>query len=133
MSIIGWIILGLIAGWVASKIVGGTGQGFFLDLALGIVGALVGGFPLLRDFWWRGRIRCQYREHHRGNRINHSVARLSRAYRPSHCDAGVSNSSRPGGIVDRKLLGAEQEFFCGLWSKPWSSAVSSDTQNPEGA
>ena len=44
MSIIGWIILGLIAGWVASKIVGGTGQGFFLDLALGIVGALVGGF-----------------------------------------------------------------------------------------
>jgi uncharacterized membrane protein YeaQ/YmgE (transglycosylase-associated protein family) len=37
MSIIGWIILGLIAGWVASKIVGGTGQGFFLDLALGIV------------------------------------------------------------------------------------------------
>ena len=44
MSIIGWIILGLIAGWVASKIVGGTGQGFFLNIALGIVGALVGGF-----------------------------------------------------------------------------------------
>jgi len=44
MSIIGWIILGLIAGWVASKVVGGSGQGFFLDLALGIVGALVGGF-----------------------------------------------------------------------------------------
>jgi uncharacterized membrane protein YeaQ/YmgE (transglycosylase-associated protein family) len=44
MSVIGWIVLGLIAGWVASKIVGGSGQGFFLDLALGIVGALVGGF-----------------------------------------------------------------------------------------
>jgi uncharacterized membrane protein YeaQ/YmgE (transglycosylase-associated protein family) len=44
MSIIGWIILGLIAGWIASKIVGGQGQGFFLDIALGIVGALVGGF-----------------------------------------------------------------------------------------
>ena len=44
MTIICWIILGLIGGWVASKIVGGTGQGFFLDIALGIVGALVGGF-----------------------------------------------------------------------------------------
>jgi uncharacterized membrane protein YeaQ/YmgE (transglycosylase-associated protein family) len=44
MSIIGWIILGLISGWIASKIVGGKGQGFFLDIALGIVGALVGGF-----------------------------------------------------------------------------------------
>ncbi|HEY2529186.1 MAG TPA: GlsB/YeaQ/YmgE family stress response membrane protein [Xanthobacteraceae bacterium] len=44
MSVIGWIILGLIAGWIASKIVGGEGQGFFLDMALGIIGALVGGF-----------------------------------------------------------------------------------------
>jgi uncharacterized membrane protein YeaQ/YmgE (transglycosylase-associated protein family) len=44
MSVIGWIVLGLIAGWVASKIVGGSGQGFFLDLALGIVGAVVGGY-----------------------------------------------------------------------------------------
>jgi len=44
MSIIGWIVLGLIAGWIASKIVGGSGQGIFLDIALGIVGALVGGF-----------------------------------------------------------------------------------------
>jgi len=48
MSVIGWIVLGLIAGWVASKIVGGSGQGFFLDLALGMVGALVGGFPTRR-------------------------------------------------------------------------------------
>ena len=44
MSIIGWIILGLIAGFIASKIVGGEGQGFFLNIALGIVGAIVGGF-----------------------------------------------------------------------------------------
>ena len=44
MSIIGWIILGLIAGFIASKIVGGQGQGLFLDIALGIVGAVVGGF-----------------------------------------------------------------------------------------
>jgi len=44
MSIIGWIILGLIAGFIASKILEGSGQGFFLNIALGIVGAVVGGF-----------------------------------------------------------------------------------------
>jgi len=44
MSIIGWIILGLIAGFIASKIVNKTGHGFLLDAVLGIVGAIVGGF-----------------------------------------------------------------------------------------
>jgi uncharacterized membrane protein YeaQ/YmgE (transglycosylase-associated protein family) len=44
MSIIGWIILGLIAGFVGAKIVNREGQGFWLDIALGIIGALVGGF-----------------------------------------------------------------------------------------
>jgi uncharacterized membrane protein YeaQ/YmgE (transglycosylase-associated protein family) len=44
MSIIGWIVLGLIAGFIASKIVNKTGEGVLLDIVLGIVGALVGGF-----------------------------------------------------------------------------------------
>lgn len=44
MSIIGWIVLGLIAGFIASKLVNKEGEGFFLDILLGIVGALVGGF-----------------------------------------------------------------------------------------
>jgi uncharacterized membrane protein YeaQ/YmgE (transglycosylase-associated protein family) len=44
MGIISWIILGLIAGFIASKIVDRRGQGFWLDIALGIVGALIGGF-----------------------------------------------------------------------------------------
>jgi len=44
MSIIGWIILGLIAGFIGSKIVNREGQGFWLDIALGIIGALVGGY-----------------------------------------------------------------------------------------
>jgi uncharacterized membrane protein YeaQ/YmgE (transglycosylase-associated protein family) len=44
MSIIGWIVLGLIAGFIGSKIVNKQGQGFWLDIALGIVGAIVGGF-----------------------------------------------------------------------------------------
>jgi len=39
MGIISWIILGLIAGFVGSKIVNRQGQGFWLDVALGIVGA----------------------------------------------------------------------------------------------
>src|SRR5882672_1343903 len=43
MSILGWIVLGLIAGWIASKIVNRAGEGFFLDILLGIVGAFVGG------------------------------------------------------------------------------------------
>ena len=44
MSIISWLILGLIAGWIGSKIINKSGEGFFLDIVLGIVGALVGGF-----------------------------------------------------------------------------------------
>jgi uncharacterized membrane protein YeaQ/YmgE (transglycosylase-associated protein family) len=44
MGIISWIILGLIAGFIGSKIVNREGQGFWLDIALGIIGALVGGF-----------------------------------------------------------------------------------------
>jgi uncharacterized membrane protein YeaQ/YmgE (transglycosylase-associated protein family) len=44
MGIFSWIILGLIAGFIGSKIVESRGQGFWLNIALGIVGALVGGF-----------------------------------------------------------------------------------------
>ena len=44
MSIIGWIILGLIAGFIASKIVNREGEGLFLDIILGIIGGLVGGW-----------------------------------------------------------------------------------------
>jgi uncharacterized membrane protein YeaQ/YmgE (transglycosylase-associated protein family) len=44
MSIIAWIILGLVAGFIGSKIVNRTGEGLLLDIVLGIVGAVVGGF-----------------------------------------------------------------------------------------
>jgi len=43
MGIISWIVLGLIAGFIGSKIVDKQGQGFWINIALGIVGALVGG------------------------------------------------------------------------------------------
>ena len=44
MGIIAWLILGLIAGFIASKIVNHHGEGIALDIVLGIVGAFVGGF-----------------------------------------------------------------------------------------
>ena len=44
MSILGWLILGLIAGFIASKVVNKSGQGLVLDIVLGIVGAVVGGW-----------------------------------------------------------------------------------------
>jgi uncharacterized membrane protein YeaQ/YmgE (transglycosylase-associated protein family) len=44
MSIIAWIVLGLIAGFIASKIVNAQGQGLILDIVLGVVGAFVGGW-----------------------------------------------------------------------------------------
>ena len=43
MSFISWIILGLIAGFIGSKIVNKSGQGFLRDVALGVFGAVVGG------------------------------------------------------------------------------------------
>ncbi|HEV2272691.1 MAG TPA: GlsB/YeaQ/YmgE family stress response membrane protein [Acidobacteriaceae bacterium] len=49
MSIIAWIILGLVAGFIGSKIVNKSGEGLILDLILGIVGAVVGGF-IFRTF-----------------------------------------------------------------------------------
>jgi uncharacterized membrane protein YeaQ/YmgE (transglycosylase-associated protein family) len=44
MSFLAWIILGLLAGFVASKIVNKEGEGVILDIVLGIVGALAGGW-----------------------------------------------------------------------------------------
>ncbi len=41
-----WIVVGLVAGWAAGKIMKGSGYGPLMDIALGIVGAVVGGFLL---------------------------------------------------------------------------------------
>ena len=46
MSVIAWIILGGLAGFIASKLVENTGQGLLLDIVLGIVGAAVGGYVI---------------------------------------------------------------------------------------
>jgi uncharacterized membrane protein YeaQ/YmgE (transglycosylase-associated protein family) len=43
VGIIAWIIIGLIAGWLANQILGGRGGGLLYNLAVGLVGAIVGG------------------------------------------------------------------------------------------
>jgi uncharacterized membrane protein YeaQ/YmgE (transglycosylase-associated protein family) len=44
MSLLGWILFGLISGFVGSRIVNRRGEGCILNVVIGIVGALVGGF-----------------------------------------------------------------------------------------
>ena len=44
MSFLAWIVLGLVAGFIGSKIVNKAGEGLLLDIVLGIVGAVVGGW-----------------------------------------------------------------------------------------
>jgi uncharacterized membrane protein YeaQ/YmgE (transglycosylase-associated protein family) len=44
MSVLGWVIFGLITGFIASKVVNSKGEGCLINIALGVVGALVGGW-----------------------------------------------------------------------------------------
>ena len=53
MSILAWIILGLVAGFLGSKIVNRRGEGIVLDILLGIVGAVIGGW-LFQKFGMAG-------------------------------------------------------------------------------
>ena len=57
MGVLAWIVIGLIAGWLAHVILGGRG-GIFGNIAVGLVGAIVGGFlfeklrlEVMPDFW----------------------------------------------------------------------------------
>jgi len=53
MSLLAWIVLGIVAGFIGSKIVNKTGEGLLLDLVLGIVGAVAGGW-LFNQFGMAG-------------------------------------------------------------------------------
>lgn len=44
MGIISWLVVGLVAGWLTGKIMGGPGKGVVMDIIIGLVGALAGGF-----------------------------------------------------------------------------------------
>ena len=44
MSLIAWLVVGLIAGWIGSMLVNRRGEGLIMDIVLGVIGAFVGGF-----------------------------------------------------------------------------------------
>lgn len=50
MGIIAWLVLGLISGFIASKLINKTGEGLVMDIVLGIVGAFVGGWVFTHFF-----------------------------------------------------------------------------------
>ena len=52
MSILTWIVLGLVAGWLAGMFMKGGGYGIIGDIVLGIVGALLGGWISSAVFGW---------------------------------------------------------------------------------
>jgi len=54
MQILWWIIVGLVAGWATGKIMKGAGYGVFMDIVIGIAGAIIGGF-LMRSLGFVGR------------------------------------------------------------------------------
>ena len=43
-SLLGWIVIGIIAGWLTGKLMRGAGYGVLMDLILGLVGAVIGGW-----------------------------------------------------------------------------------------
>ncbi len=46
MHIVWWLVVGLVAGWITGKIMGSSGQGALMDIIIGLVGALAGGFVM---------------------------------------------------------------------------------------
>jgi len=59
MNIIAWLVLGIVAGFIASKIVNKSGEGLIRDLILGVIGAVVGGW-VMETF---GKVRSQRPQH----------------------------------------------------------------------
>jgi uncharacterized membrane protein YeaQ/YmgE (transglycosylase-associated protein family) len=43
-SLLGWIVIGIIAGWLTGKLIRGAGYGILMDLILGLIGAVIGGW-----------------------------------------------------------------------------------------
>ena len=43
-GIIAWIVIGVVAGWITGKLMKGSGYGFFMDMIVGLIGAVIGGY-----------------------------------------------------------------------------------------
>jgi len=52
MGLLAWAILGIVAGFIASKIVNKSGEGLVIDLVLGVIGGVVGGW-IMENFFHR--------------------------------------------------------------------------------
>ena len=76
-GIIGWIVVGLIAGWLAGKVMKGGGYGVLVDIVLGILGGILGGwlFGMLGHFHgWRIDRRDYRGVHRRGDPgLDHTI------------------------------------------------------------
>jgi uncharacterized membrane protein len=62
-SLVGWIVIGIIAGWLTGKLMSGAGYGVLMDLILGLIGAVIGlDFRSARDCRLRilGQFGCRY-------------------------------------------------------------------------
>jgi uncharacterized membrane protein YeaQ/YmgE (transglycosylase-associated protein family) len=44
MSLLSWLVVGLVAGWIGSMVVNRRGEGLIMDIVLGVIGAFVGGY-----------------------------------------------------------------------------------------
>jgi uncharacterized membrane protein YeaQ/YmgE (transglycosylase-associated protein family) len=53
-SLLGWLLIGLLAGWLTGKITRGAGFGCLADVVLGLIGALLGGWLFSRLGIWGG-------------------------------------------------------------------------------
>ena len=98
MSIIAWIVLRLIAGFIAAKIVNKNGAGFFLNIVLGIVGAVVGGeiFTALGESRVTG-FNLYSRDGDRGEKNSEREPQDTRVEAGRETGSRVSgNQSRPG-------------------------------------
>jgi uncharacterized membrane protein YeaQ/YmgE (transglycosylase-associated protein family) len=78
MRFLWWIIVGLIAGWATGKIMKGEGYGTLMDIVIGIVGAVIGGWIMsMLGFARRGVLRLSARSHFCGC----MEGEIERAYR----------------------------------------------------
>jgi uncharacterized membrane protein YeaQ/YmgE (transglycosylase-associated protein family) len=54
MGFLEWIVVGLIAGWLAGQVMKGGGYGVIVDIILGILGGILGGWIFSSLGIWRG-------------------------------------------------------------------------------
>jgi uncharacterized membrane protein YeaQ/YmgE (transglycosylase-associated protein family) len=63
-GLIAWIIIGVVAGWLTGKLMKGSGYGFWMDMIVGLIGALGGRIPFKSPRRWRNQPAWHGHEHH---------------------------------------------------------------------